>query len=293
MKTFIYGHYITREQLLYLKDLIKISEELGVEVMFYRPFLEEIRLAGMQMDMKATIDSHSQLVDESPDFVITLGGDGTILQSITLVRDAAIPIIGVNMGRMGFLASIDRKSIRSAMVKIMNGRYRIEERSLLRLDCNKDIYGETRFALNDFTITKRDSSAMVKISVYINQQLLNIYWADGIIVATPTGSTGYSLSCGGPILFPDAANFVITPIAPHNLTVRPVVIRDSATVDIRVEGREETYLSTLDSRSEQISADHHIRLTKCHFNAHLAYPEDSTFMETIGSKLMWGLDIRN
>ncbi|HMQ06098.1 MAG TPA: NAD kinase [Saprospiraceae bacterium] len=293
MKTVIHGQYIDKTQLLYLNDLINIADKSGVFIAYSHPFIEEIRKEGMQPRSDRIIHSYRELWDYQPDFFITLGGDGTILQSITWVRDSNIPIVGINLGRLGFLASIEKKSIIPAMQDIFSGKFRIENRSVLSLTSNIDIYGDARFALNDFTITKRDGSAMIKISIFINEKLLNTIWADGIIVATPTGSTGYSLSCGGPILFPDAANFVITPIAPHNLTVRPIVIPDTEIIDISVEGRSEQYLSTLDSRSELITKAHKIRLTKCPFTIQLAYPHTTSFMETISSKLMWGLDIRN
>ena len=197
------------------------------------------------------------------DYVITLGGDGTILQATTLIRDLAIPILGVNLGRLGFLASIEERYIAESFDQIDSSRYHIDRRSMIYLESSPSIFGDMPFALNDFTLHKRDTSSMITIHTYINGDYLNSYWADGLIVATPTGSTGYSLSCGGPIIFPNSGNFIITPVAPHNLNVRPLVISDDAVISFEIEGRTENFLSTLDSRFETITSEHQLSVRKC------------------------------
>ncbi|MBT8219456.1 MAG: NAD kinase [Bacteroidia bacterium] len=227
------------------------------------------------------------------DFFIALGGDGTMLNAATIVRDSGVPILGINTGRLGFLATTERKMIAEAVGILLTGRYEIETRSLLTVESNIPIFEDFPHALNDFTILKRDVSSMISIHTYINGDYLNSYWADGIIVSTPTGSTGYSLSCGGPIVFPNSGNFVITPVAPHNLTVRPIVIPDDAVVSFSVEGRSENFLCTLDSRFELITSEHNIAVQKCPFQINLVRVDDRDFLKTIRDKLAWGKDARN
>jgi NAD+ kinase len=200
--------------------------------------------------------------------------------------------VGINLGRLGFLASIEQKVIREAFQKIKVGQYRLEERSMIYLDSSSPIFGDNLFALNDFTILKRDNSSMIIIHAFINGEFLNSYYADGLIVCTPTGSTGYSLSCGGPIVFPDSQNFIITPVAPHNLNVRPLVIADSSVISFEVEGRTENFLCTLDSRFELINQEFRLSVRKCQFGIRLVQLEEMSFSKTMRNKLMWGHDTR-
>lgn len=293
MKVLLYGQRLDSSEEEYLHILLSTCKILGWDIAVYEPYVLTLIEAGITLPQYQPVDTTEKLKKWKPDFIITLGGDGTILKAITLVKDTGFPIVGINLGRLGFLASIEKTRIKEVLLELADLKYTIAERSLLALECNKDIFGDTRFALNDFTITKRDDSSMVKIKTYINDKLLNVYWADGLIVATPTGSTGYSLSCGGPIVFPQSNNFVITPIAPHNLNVRPVVLSDSSIISFEIEGRAEHFLSTLDSRHEKITADHRIKIKKCDFKIRLVKPLGTTFMGTISSKLMWGLDMRN
>ena len=210
-----------------------------------------------------------------------------------IIRDLEIPIVGINLGRLGFLAAVERKKIKSAMQKVAEGHYTIEERSMLCLESDPQVFGQVNFALNDFTIHKRDTSSMVSIHTYINGDYLNSYWADGLIVATPTGSTGYSLSCGGPIVFPNSGNMVITPVAPHNLNVRPLVISDSSVISFSIEGRAKNFLSTLDSRYETITTKHQLAVRKSDFSTKLIILNGRSFFNTIHEKLSWGADKRN
>ena len=226
-------------------------------------------------------------------FVITLGGDGTILAATTFVKDSNVPILGINLGRLGFLASIEKTRIKDAINLLVDGRFTVENRSLLCLESNTPLFGGDNFALNDFTILKRDTSSMISIHTYINGAYLNTYWADGVILATATGSTGYSLSCGGPIIFPNSGNFVITPVAPHNLNIRPIVISDESVVSFEIEGRADSFLCTLDSRHELITADYHLAIRKADFHIKLIQLQGRGFMKTIRNKLAWGQDKRN
>jgi len=293
MKILVFGQRAKEEDLGYVATLIKAATERSLDLCIYGPYDDELASIGFTTSIQDKVYSYKDLKSERPDTVVTLGGDGTILKAITLIKELGIPILGINLGRLGFLASVEKKNIEQVVSDLAGDKYDVEERSLLSLECNLPIFGDTRFALNDFTITKRDNSSMITIKTYIDDQLMNTYWADGIIVATPTGSTGYSLSCDGPIVFPESSNFVITPIAPHNLNVRPVVISDSKNIRFEIEGRAENFLTTLDSRFETITKDHIITISKADFSIKLVHPEGSTFMQTIRSKLLWGLDMRN
>lgn len=293
MKVFLYGQKLGSDEEEYIHILLTTCKALNWQIAVYDPYLLTLIEADITLPEHQKIKTTEELKKWHPDFIITLGGDGTILNAITLVKDTGFPIVGINLGRLGFLASIEKARIKEVLLELAENKYTIADRSLLALECNKEIFGDTRFALNDFTITKRDDSSMVKIKTYIDGKLLNVYWADGLIVATPTGSTGYSLSCGGPIIFPQSNNFVITPIAPHNLNVRPVVLSDSSVISFEIEGRAEHFLATLDSRHEKITTEHQIKIMKCNFKIRLVNPLGTTFMSTISSKLMWGLDMRN
>jgi NAD+ kinase len=293
MKVLVYGQRLEKKDKPYLDDLIDSLISLKATIAFHETLKEKLVLLKHDFSPHKYISTYEELKSFSPDFFITLGGDGTILRAITLVKDTGIPILGINLGRLGFLSSIEKTKIRDTFHDIGKGNFFVEERNLLALSCNLPLFEDTQFALNDFTITKRDDSSMIIIRAYIDGELLNAYWADGIIVASPTGSTGYSLSCGGPIIFPDADSIVITPIAPHNLNVRPIVIPNNSKITLEVEGRAENFMCTLDSRFETITAEHTITISKCSFSIRLAHPKGDNFMNTIRSKLMWGLDMRN
>ncbi len=242
---------------------------------------------------KQTYVDAEDLREAEVDYVVSLGGDGTMLSATTLVQDTGIPILGINLGRLGFLASTEKHKIREALDSLSKGRYIIDHRSLLRLDSSMPLFEGENFALNDCTIHKRDTSSMIIVHAYLNGEFLNSYWADGLIVSTPTGSTGYSLSCGGPIIFPNSGNLAITPVAPHNLNVRPIVIKDDSVISFEIEGRADNFLCTLDSRSEAITAAHQIALRKADFTVKLIRLQEQSFLSTIRSKLAWGIDTRN
>jgi len=288
MKVFIYCQHVQKEDDVHIKALVSQLRDLKLEFFFNSGYLEKTQ--NLQFNQWS---SYEELLQEKPDFVITLGGDGTILKALTYVRDSGIPILGINLGRLGFLASTEKRLVADAVHYLVNGMYEIEQRSLLHLDSSHGLFGDTPFALNDFTLLKRDNSSMITIHAYLNGDYLNSYFADGLIVATPTGSTGYSLSCGGPILFPASKSLVITPVAPHNLNVRPVVIPDDGVLSFEVEGRTENFLCTLDSRYEVITADHQLAIRKEQFTIGLIRLQANGFLKTLREKLHWGVDKRN
>jgi len=215
------------------------------------------------------------------------------LDTVTLIRDSKIPILGINTGRLGFLSNISIQEIDQAMDALHSKKYTVDERALLKVKTEDNLFGETNFALNELTIHKKDSSSMITIHAYINDQYLNSYWADGLIIATPTGSTAYSLSCAGPIVVPGSENFVITPIAPHNLNVRPIVVSDNSEIKLKIEGRGMQFLASLDSRSETIDSKYELTIVKEKFKIGLIQLENQDFLRTIRNKLMWGIDKRN
>ena len=228
------------------------------------------------------------------DLLISVGGDGTFLETIHLIRDSGIPILGVNTGRLGFLASTHKDEIREVLQYIHEDKYRLQARSVLALETKENLFGDNNFALNELTVHKKDSSSMITIHAYFGDLYLNSYWADGLIIATPTGSTAYSLSCGGPIIVPGSRSYVITPIAPHNLNVRPIVVPDDRPIKLRVEGRgTEGFLCTLDSRSVTIDSSVELIIKKANFELNVVQTDKQNFLSTIRNKMMWGLDSRN
>ncbi len=227
------------------------------------------------------------------DLVLSIGGDGTFLKTVLYVRDSQIPILGINMGRLGFLANVNKEKIRDAVELLVLKKYQTNVRTLIQVDSRQGFFGQNNFALNELAIHKKDSASMISVEVYVGKEYLNTYWADGLIIATPTGSTGYSLSCGGPIVSPETPVFVITPISPHNLNVRPIIIQDNLDIRIRVNDRDYSHLLTLDSRFEQINDSTEIMVRKAPFTIHTVKFNKSSFFDTIRDKLLWGLDRRN
>jgi NAD+ kinase len=294
MKVFIYGHTLKNEsEVRYVHQLLTTAQHLGINIYMFTPYHQLLHQFTAEFSDLPTLDTAESLHMLAPDAVITLGGDGTILKAITLIGRSEIPVLGINLGRLGFLASVEKQIIDQALRKLVAKEFTISSRSMLSLTCNHSIFEDFPFALNDFTLNKRDTSSMITAHTYIDDVLLNSYWADGLIISTPTGSTGYSLSCGGPILFPDASNFAITPVAPHNLNVRPIVIADSHTISVIVEGRGDSFMCTLDSRYETITPNHIIHIKKADFMIHFIQLKGQSFMKTLQGKLHWGVDKRN
>ena len=289
----LYGQTVKLTDTGIIKALLQKLEDSPLDYYIFDGYKLSLNEASIEYKDRSAINTKDDLETNAIDLIITLGGDGTILKATNLVQDLDIPIMGINMGRLGFLANIEKSKILSAVDTIIAGDFFTEERSMLSLQSNLPLFEDMPFALNDFTVHKRDTSSMITITVMVDDKYLNSYWADGLIFSTPTGSTGYSLSCGGPIISPDSGNIVITPIAPHNLNVRPIVISNDAEISVRVEGRSENFLCTMDSRYETITAEHKIKLTKCPFRTKLAHLNGTDFMQTIREKMLWGLDKRN
>ena len=293
MQVVIYSRVAKDKDLEAIQTLFDALHDEEVTTYVYAPYLEQIKDKIKIKSAVGTFESYIDFSVKKIDFLITLGGDGTILSATTLVRDCGVPILGINLGRLGFLASIEIKRITEAITLLKRGIYSIDERRMLYLESNLPIFGQLSFALNDCTLLKRDTSSMITIHTYINGAYFNSYWADGIIIATPTGSTGYSLSCGGPVIFPNSGNFVLTPVAPHNLNVRPIVISDDSIISFEVEGRAENFLCTLDSRFEMINAAHQLAVRKNDFTTKMVQLNEIGFLHTLRDKLTWGIDSRN
>lgn len=291
MQIAIYSRGLESEQLEGLKVLLTEFSHYDIEPVIYQDFFN-LFYTSINISNKYSTFNRSDNLDEI-DFMISLGGDGTLLDAITFVGDKGIPILGINYGRLGFLASIGKHEIHSALEALVKRTFILDKRTLLHLDANLPIFKGMPFALNDFTLHKKDTSPMIKIHTYLNGEFLNTYWADGLILATPTGSTGYSLSCNGPVVFPDSSSFVITPVAPHNLNVRPIVIPDDSVISFEVEGRTDGFLCTLDSRREIVAKEALLAIRKEVFNIQLVRLNENNFLQTIRNKLSWGLDKRN
>jgi len=288
----LFGKSLSPDHQEYFRLLLGKLEESGCRLLIYEPFYELFKGKFPFFGQYELFRESAQLRGKAS-FLFSIGGDGTLLDSIQLIRDSGIPVAGINLGRMGFLSCIHRSEILPAIADILEGRFRIEKRSLISIESPAGIFGDINFALNELSINKKEAASMVVVQVWVDDKFLNSYWADGLIVATPTGSTAYSLSCNGPIITPDSHNFVITPIAPHNLTIRPIVIPDNSRIRIRLEGRESQTLLRMDSRSATIGKDTELILKKADFEVKLLQRINDNFFSTIRNKLNWGMDIRN
>ena len=292
MKAAIYSRVMADDQ---REDIQSFFDELGhqkIEPVVYKNFYDEIKNS-IQLPADTSFFSGAEDLNEEVEFIISLGGDGTLLDTITLVRDKNIAIMGINFGRMGFLASIGRDELRVAVKAMVQRTYVVDKRSLIHVESSLPLFGHVPYALNDFSIHKRDVASMIKIHTYLNGEFLNTYWADGLIVATPTGSTGYSLSCNGPVVFPDSESFVITPVAPHNLNVRPIIVPDSTIISFEIESRADQIICALDSRRQLVNKDVQLAIRREKFDISLVRLSENNFLQTLRNKLTWGLDKRN
>lgn len=293
MKIAFYGQTINPDFIEELLQLFNRLKEKQVECFVYRPFLDYMQHdCGISPVITGLFDISSDL-PEDVSYMFSLGGDGTFLKSFLMAKNGSIPLVGINTGRLGFLSDISREEIESAIDDIIEGNILIDERTALELEIVSEKQTELQYALNEIAVTKLDSSSMINIHTYINDEFLNTYWADGLIVATPTGSTAYTLSVGGPILTPDSENIVISPIAPHNLTVRPVVVPDHHSITLHVEGRGLHYLASIDSKSEPIYFTEYLKIRKAPFKVKTIRLKGHSFFSTLRNKLMWGADKRN
>jgi len=282
-----YEKYKTTYQLV-IDKLEKAVCEIWVNEAFYKLINNKVEFKN-----KPVIYNKSEDVKNKVDLFLTLGGDGTILDSIPIIRNSKIPILGINMGRLGFLSSVSHTDIDQAIDDALNNNYILDKRALLSLKTEDKLFGDMNFALNEFSIHKKDHLSMIVVHVYIDDKFLNSYWADGLLISTPTGSTAYALAVGGPIVTPGSKNFIISPIAPHNLTVRPVVIPDNSVIKLKIQGRSKSFLVGLDSRFETIDSSTELVVSKSNFSVNMVQIGNRSFFDTIRDKLNWGLDIRN
>lgn len=289
MKIAIYGRSLTENYKSFAEDLLKVMLERDIEVLvfdvFYKSLNQIIQVPSKVKPFKTYDDI------EGVNYLFSIGGDGTLLEATTFVGGTSMPILGINTGRLGFLTTVTTEGIENTINDIVEKKYQLDKRSLLCLESNHDI--KSNFALNEITLLKKDTSSMITIKAYLDGEYLNTYWADGLIVSTPTGSTAYSLSCNGPIILPRSGNIILTPIAPHNLNVRPLVVPDDVELTLIIEGRTENFLIALDSRSFTVSLPSELKIRKSPHYINLIRLEGYDFLDTLRSKLMWGLDKRN
>lgn len=293
MKVAIYSRGIDTHQeahaSLLLQELRVYKAELLIWEALANSLIQSNLLYGIQYE---TFANHEAL-DEKVDCLISLGGDGTMLDTVSLIRDKSIPLLGINFGRLGFLANIGKEEMHNAVESLVGRTYHIDQRTLIHVDSNTPLFEDAPFAMNELVVHKTENSSMIKVHCYINGEFLNTYWCDGLIVSTPTGSTGYNLSCNGPILFPDSASFAITPIAPHHLNVRPIVVPDSDIISFEVESRTNNFLCSIDARRQILDVRTQVAVRKENFTIGFMRLNENTFLETLRTKLTWGVDKRN
>jgi len=288
----LYNRTFDEQDIPTLQRILKMLEDHHLSLVVYKDFHDNIA-AHYDFVNKPRVFTNRADLPPNTDMLFSLGGDGTLLDTVSFVGNTNIPLIGINLGRLGFLAAISEEELEHSIASLVRGSYTIEKRTLLHLDSSLPLFDGAPYALNEFTINRKDSSSMIKIHTFLNGEFLNTYWADGLIVATPTGSTGYSLSCGGPVVFPQTSSFVITPVAPHNLNTRSIVVPDDNVISFEVEGRASQFLCTLDSRTESITSDVQLAVKKENFTISLVRPDEHNFLKTIRQKLYWGADKRN
>jgi len=293
MKVGIYGQFYHKNSGQYIQELLELLDQRLVEVVIEKNFLNLIH-ENESIEKDYSYFSTFKELDTSYDLFFSIGGDGTILKTVTYVRDLGIPIVGINTGRLGFLATIRKEELQSSVNQIFNGKYSISSRSLLQIEssCNYDFEG-VNFALNEIAVSRKNTTSMITVHTRVGGEFLTSYWADGLIISTPTGSTGYSLSCGGPIIMPETSSFLLTPIAPHNLNMRPLSIPEDYKISLTISGREEEHLVSLDSRTYTLKNDTEITLKKAPFNINMVDLKGESFLKTLREKLLWGEDKRN
>lgn len=290
MKIGVHGKVFTRQT---IPVIIRILERLAShELYISSKFATYLKSPSFKKFRWKTFEPESVTIEKLSVF-ISIGGDGTLLETISFIGKHEIPVLGINTGRLGFLATTSKDDIDSALDELLGEDFKLDKRAVLKLESDHEVFGKLNFGLNDFTIVKKDTSSMITIHTYIDGEFLNSYWADGIIVATPTGSTGYSLSCGGPLIFPRSGNFVITPVSPHTLTVRPIIVSDSSEITFQIEGRSKRFLVSLDSRIATVDNTVKLTVKKADFKVNLIQLKGQHYFKTLRQKLNWGLDIRN
>ncbi len=294
MKVAIYGQYYQNSTEPIIKDIFIFLIKNNVEMIIESDFLKILFKKNLIDKEYPTFESYTEL-NSSFDMLISIGGDGTILRAATLVRDSGVPILGINAGRLGFLATVQKDNIAEFMQFIIDKKYSVSKRTLLSLTCSPDNESikDLNFALNEISVSRKETTSMITIDASLNGEYLNSYWADGLIIATPTGTTGYSMSCGGPILTPNVKSIVITPIAPHNLNARPLVVPDETEIKLKISGRDDSYMVSLDSRIISVKNETILLIKKSPFEINMVEIPNETFFKTLRSKLFWGEDRRN
>lgn len=291
MRIGIHGRDFQTKSSRFIEKILNQLIQRKAEIWLSTKLARQIKTSVLDSARYKTFDLGDNL--RNLDFFFSLGGDGTMLESVTYIGKAEVPMLGINTGRLGFLATTSRDDVEGALDFIFTGNYKVENRTLLRLNSSAKLFEPLNFALNDFTIMKKDTSSMITVHVYVDGELLNSFWSDGIIVSTPTGSTGYSLSCGGPLVYPKSESFIITTVSPHNLGTRPIVISDKSEITFEIEGRSKKYLVSLDSRFETIDDSVKLKIKRERFGAQLVQLPGQHYFNTLRQKLNWGLDIRN
>lgn len=294
MKIAIFGQYYQNNTAEIVNKVLTFLSANQVSIYFEKTFLKILQEKNIIAESFPHYSNYDEL-DSDFEALISIGGDGTILKAATFIRDKNIPIIGINAGRLGFLATIQFENIETLLQKVLVKEYCISKRSLLSIRTSPEYenFSVLDFALNEVTVARKDTTSMITIETYLDGEYLTSYWADGLIISTPTGSTGYSLSCGGPVLTPNVSSFVITPMAPHNLNARPLVITDDTEIELKISGREEQYLISLDSRIAAVSKDTIVKIKKTPFTISIVEFKEESFLNTIRKKLLWGADKRN
>lgn len=292
MKIAIHGRSLNEDTVPYIQELFTLLEEKRAKIIVNAGFYNSLKRRGILLKEVPVYSTPSELSADT-DFMVSIGGDGTLLSSVTFVGSKSIPILGINTGRLGFLATTQREDAKKAVEALYSGDLKLEERTLIKVISDDNVFNGINFGLNEFTILKRDSSSMIVIHSYLNGEYLNSYWADGLIVATPTGSTGYSLSCGGPLVMPQNQNFILTPVSPHNLNVRPMIVPDSSELSFQIESRSKKILISLDSRAKSVPSTINLKVKKEDFTIKLIELKSYKYLETLRNKLNWGLDLRN
>ena len=293
MRVGVHGRPLDEKSIAPVQQIQALLEAHGVTLHYTQSFARELKKVGIPTPKQESIRLDAGVGEHALDVMLSLGGDGTLLDTVTYVGALETPILGINLGRLGFLATTPRQEIEKGLKELMEGTYTLDRRSLLRLDSDNDLFGKHNYALNEVAILKQDTSSMIVVHTFINGEYLNSYWADGLIVATPTGSTGYSLSCGGPVVLPRSKNFVVTPVSPHNLNVRPMIVSDNSVISFEIEGRSRNFLVAMDSRSKIADPKVQIAVRKEAFSANLIRLNGHNFLDTLRTKLNWGLDMRN
>ena len=292
MRVVICGQKVNKQTIEDFQKVLSILSDFGWKVVLEEDLKQQLISKAGISDTYEIFTNHKDF-NSGIDLAISMGGDGTFLKTVSYIRNSGVPIIGINTGRLGFLANISKEQIFEALSQVREKKYEFERRSLLRVLTEDDLFGDDNFALNELTLYKKDTSSMITVHASLDNKYLNSYWADGLIVATPTGSTAYSLSCGGPIITPGCQVHILTPIAPHNLNVRPMVVPDHLPISLEVEGRDRTYLLSLDGHSKSIRQGEKVIVNKAEFRINVVKFENNNFLDTIRNKMLWGIDTRN